>query len=59
MTKMELIDKIEHEIAFQKGQAKEFGSGVFKDDVLFARYDSAVKILESVLVWVKNTSMEG
>ena len=44
-----IIAKIEKEIAFQKKQAKEFEKGIYKNDVVFARYDQAAKILEWVL----------
>lgn len=42
----EIISKVEHEIEFQKKQAKEYESGIYKDEILFARYDQAAKILE-------------
>lgn len=45
----EIISKIEKEIEFQKKQAKEYESGIYKDEVIFARYDQAAKILEWVL----------
>lgn len=45
----EIISKIEHEIEFQRNQAKEYESGIFKNEILFARYDQAAKILEWVL----------
>ena len=45
----EIIAKIEKELAFQKKQAKEFEKGIYKNDVTFARYDQAAKILEWVL----------
>lgn len=49
-----VIEKIEHEIEFQKKQAKEYKSGIFQDEILFARYDQAAKILE----WVLNVLRE-
>lgn len=50
----EIISKIEHELAFQKSQAKEFESGIFKNEVISARYDQAAKILEWVLEVLKD-----
>lgn len=44
-----IIAKIEKELAFQKKQAKEFEKGIYKNDVTFARYDQAAKMLEWVL----------
>ena len=41
------------QIKFQRTQAGEYGSGIFKDDVIFARYDQAAKILEWVLELLK------
>lgn len=52
----EIIAKIEKEIAFQKAQAKEFESGIFKDEVTFARYDQAAKMLEWVLKLLQEES---
>ena len=49
----EIISKIEHERDFQRRQAKEYESGVFKDEVTFARYDQAAKILDWVLRLMK------
>lgn len=49
----EIISKVEHEIEFQKKQAKEYESGIYKDEILFARYDQAAKILEWVLELLK------
>lgn len=49
----EIISKIEHEIEFQRKQAKEYESGIYKDEVIFARYDQAAKILEWVLKLLK------
>lgn len=49
----EIIAKVEHEIDFQRKQAKEYESGIYKDEVLFARYDQAAKILEWVLGLLK------
>lgn len=53
LTVEEIISKIEHEIEFQKKQAKEYESGIYKDEVVFARYDQAAKILEWVLELLK------
>lgn len=53
MTRQELIAKVEHEIKFQRSQAGEYESGIFKNDVNFARYDQAAKILEWVLGLLK------
>ena len=44
-----IIAKIEKELAFQKKQAKEFEKGIYKNEVIFARYDQAAKMLEWVL----------
>lgn len=49
----EIISKIEHEIEFQRKQAKEFESGIYKNEVTFARYDQAAKILEWVLTLLR------
>ena len=49
----EIISKIEKEIEFQKKQAKEYESGIYKDEVIFARYDQAAKILEWVLTLLR------
>lgn len=49
----EIISKIEKEIEFQKKQAKEYESGIYKDEVTFARYNQAAKILEWVLTLIK------
>ena len=43
-----IIAKIEKELAFQKKQAKE-EKGIYKNEVIFARYDQAAKMLEWVL----------
>lgn len=53
MTQQELVAKIEHEIVFQKKQAKEYESGIYKDEIIFARYDQAAKILEWTLGLIK------
>ena len=53
LNRQEIIAKVEHEIKFQRTQAGEYGSGIFKDDVIFARYDQAAKILEWVLELLK------
>ncbi len=53
LTREEIISKVENEIKFQKTQAKEYESGIFKDEVIFARYDQAAKILEWVLGLLK------
>lgn len=45
----EIIGKIEREIKFQRMQAKIYEKGIFRDAILFARYDQAAKILEWVL----------
>lgn len=45
----DIIVKIRAEILFQKKQAKTYESGIYRDDVIFARYDQAAKILEWVL----------
>lgn len=44
-----IIAKIEKELAFQKKRAKEFEKGIYKNEVIFARYDQAAKMLEWVL----------
>ena len=44
-----IIAKIEKELTFQKKQAKEFEKGIYKNEVIFARYDQAAKMLEWVL----------
>ena len=44
-----IIAKIEKELVFQKKQAKEFEKGIYKNEVNFARYDQAAKMLEWVL----------
>ena len=44
-----IIAKIEKELAFQKKQAKEFEKGIYKNEVIFTRYDQAAKMLEWVL----------
>ncbi len=49
----EIISKIEHELEFQRKQAKEFESGIYKNEVTFARYDQAAKMLEWVLDLLK------
>lgn len=49
----EIISKIEYEIEFQKKQAREYESGIYEDEILFARYDQAAKILEWVLKLLK------
>lgn len=49
----EIISKIEHEIEFQKKQAKEYESGIYKDEIIFTRYDQAAKTLEWVLELLK------
>lgn len=49
----EIIEQIEHEIEYQRKQAKGYESGVFKNEIVFARYDQAVKILEWVLKLLK------
>lgn len=53
ITRQELITKVEHEIKFQRTQAGEYESGIHKDEVIFARYDQAAKILEWVLGLLK------
>lgn len=53
MTMEEIISKVEHEIKFQRMQAGEYESGVHADEVTFARYDQAAKILEWVLGLLK------
>ena len=50
-----IIAKIEKELAFQKMQAKEFEKGIFKDEVIFARYDQAAKMLEWVLEIIRES----
>ncbi len=45
----EIIAKIEHEKEFQRKKAEEYSSGIFQNEVIFARYDQAAKILEWVL----------
>lgn len=45
----EIISKIQHEIEFQQKQAKNHESGIYKNEILFARYDQAAKILKWVL----------
>lgn len=49
----EIISKIEHELDFQRKQAREFESGIHKDEITFARYDQAAKMLEWVLNLLK------
>ena len=49
----EIISRVEEQIEYQKKTAKEYESGVFKNDVIFARYDQAAKILEWVLELLK------
>ena len=44
-----IIAKIEKELVFQKKQAAEFEKGIYKNEVIFARYDQAAKMLEWVL----------
>lgn len=53
LTVEEIISKIEHEIEFQKKQSREYKSGIYKNEILFARYDQSVKILEWVLELLK------
>ena len=50
-----VIKKIKKELDFQRKQANEYEQGIYKDDVTFARYDQAAKILE----WVLNLLKEG
>lgn len=45
----EIIAKIEREKEFQRKKAEEYSSGIFQNEVIFARYDQAAKILEWVL----------
>lgn len=49
MTDQAIISKIEKELAFQREQAKEYQQGIFKNEITFARYDQAAKMLEWVL----------
>lgn len=49
----EIIARVEKEIDFQRKQAKEFETGIYKNDITFARYDQAAKILEWVLTLLK------
>lgn len=52
-----IIDKIEREMKFQhrqKLQVKEYESRMFKDEIIFARYDQSVKILKWVLSLLKS-----
>ena len=51
-----LVSKINQEIAFQRKMAKEYESGIYKNDVVFARYDQAAKILEWVRGLVEGTA---
>lgn len=44
-----LLAKFKKERDYQAEQAKGFSSGVFKDDLTFARYDQATKILDWVI----------
>lgn len=53
-----VIKKIEKELEFQRRQANEYGHGIYKDDVIFARYDQAVKILEWVLNLLKSVDLQ-
>lgn len=55
----EIISKIEHELEFQRKQAKEFESGIYKNEVAFARYDQAAKMLEWVLDLLKKGGKHG
>ena len=48
MAENSLVERINQEIAFQRKMAKEYESGIYKNDVVFARYDQAAKILEWV-----------
>ena len=48
MANSSLVERINQEIAFQRKMAKVYESGIYKDDVVFARYDQAAKILEWV-----------
>lgn len=48
MANISLVERINQEIAFQRKMAKEYESGIYKDDIVFARYDQAAKILEWV-----------
>lgn len=48
-----LIHKIEHERDFQQEQAKDFSCGVFKSEILYARYDASAKMLDWVLNLLK------
>ena len=49
-----LLAKVVRERDFQRQQAKEYSQGIFKDDIIFARYDQAAKILG----WVIKTIQE-
>lgn len=49
----ETIETLEKELQFQRKQAQEYASGVFKNEVIFARYDQAAKILEYVIGLLK------
>ena len=51
----EIIAKVEREIEVQRKQAKEYENGIYIDEILFARYDQAAKILEWVLKLLKNS----
>ena len=48
MANSSLVERINQEIAFQRKMAKEYESGIYKNDVVSARYDQAAKILEWV-----------
>lgn len=49
-----LLAKVVRERDFQQQKAKEYGEGIFKNDILSARYDQAAKILG----WVIKTIQE-
>lgn len=48
-----VISKIEQELDFQRKQAREFEKGIYKNEITFARYDQAAKMLEWVLSLLK------
>ena len=48
MANTSLVERINQEIAFQRKMAKEYESGIYKNDIVSARYDQAAKILEWV-----------
>ena len=55
---VDIISRIERELDFQRRQANGFKEGVFQNEILFARYDQASKILKWVLDLLKNAPKE-